>query len=200
MLSAGASETSDGHRDNRCGSIRDVTDRTPFLQGGLEWIYGGDPPDRCPQCEYAWNLEFDDTLRVIRDAPGQIAGRLEGRDGTAAQSDGSWNATAYVWHLTDLARAWAERWIQISHEPGSELIGFDPDDLAKARNYRSLPTEPGLWAMREAVQMLLDATGLLSESAEFLHGEWGRGTVADAMRWLAHEFYHHELDIDARAV
>lgn len=177
-----------------------MTERTPFLRGGLSWIYGEDPPDRCPQCAFAWDLDFDDTVRVIRDAPGQIAGRLDGRDGMVAQVDASWNATAYVWHLTDLARAWAERWIQISNEPGSELIGFDPDELAAARNYRKLPTEPGLWALREAVRMLLDATALLSEDAEFLHGDWGPGTVADAMRWLAHEFHHHELDIGARAV
>ncbi|MFP5331095.1 MAG: DinB family protein [Acidimicrobiia bacterium] len=177
-----------------------MDDRTPFLQGGLEWIYGEDPPERCPTCEFAWDLDFDDTLRVIRDAPGQIAGQLDGRDGMVPQPDGSWNATAYVWHLADLARAWAERWIQIAEEPGSELVGFDPDDLADARNYRRLPTAPGLWSLRESVQMLLDATARLSESAEFVHGEWGQGTVRDAMRWLAHEFHHHERDIGARAV
>ena len=163
-------------------------------------MYGEDPPSRCPQCEFAWDLDFDDTLKVIRDAPSQIAGQLDGRDGLATPSDGSWNAVAYVWHLTDLARAWAERWVQISHDPGSELIGFDPDDLADARNYRRLPAAPGLWALRGAVQQLLDATGLLSADSEFLHGDWGRGTVTDAMRWLAHEFRHHEMDIGARAV
>ncbi|MDX1449472.1 MAG: hypothetical protein R3246_10480 [Acidimicrobiia bacterium] len=175
-------------------------DRTPFLSGGLEWIYGPEPPDRCPECEFSWDLDFDDTLKVIRDAPGQIAGQLDGRDGMAAQADGSWNATAYVWHLTDLARAWAERWIQISHDPGSELVGFDPDELADARNYRQLPTDPALWALGGAVDLLLEATGLLSPTAEFEHGDWGRGTVADAMRWLAHEFHHHEIDIGRRAV
>ncbi len=183
-----------------CASIRGVTDRTLFLRGGLEWIYGEDVPASCPQCEFAWDLDFDDTLKVIRDAPILIAGQLNGRDGMATQPDGSWNATAYVWHLTDLARAWAERWVQVLHDPGSELIGFDPDQLAAARNYLELPTDPGLWALREAVQLLLDATKLLAESAEFLHGDWGPGTVADAMRWLAHEFRHHELDIAIRAV
>jgi hypothetical protein len=54
--------------------------------------------------------------------------------------------------------------------------------------------------LRETVQLLLDATGLLSETAEFLHGDWGPGTVADAMRWLAHEYHHHEIDIGTRAV
>jgi hypothetical protein len=101
---------------------------------------------------------------------------------------------------TTPSRSWAERWFQISRDPGSELVGFDSDELAAARNYRKLPTEPGLWALRETVQLLLDATGLLSETAEFLHGDWGPGTVADAMRWLAHEYHHHEIDIGTRAV
>jgi hypothetical protein len=46
-------------------------------------------------------------------------------------------------------------------------VDLDPDELAAARNHRKPPTGPGLWAWREAVQLLLDATQLLSEAAEF---------------------------------
>ncbi|HUS42858.1 MAG TPA: hypothetical protein VMY16_09345 [Ilumatobacteraceae bacterium] len=28
---------------------------------------------------------------------------------------------------------------------------------------------------------------------------WGEGTVADGLRWLAHEYVHHQLDVEARA-
>jgi hypothetical protein len=51
-----------------------------------------------------------------------------------------------------------------------------------------------------SVDELLRTTGRLSENADFLHDDWGSGTVADAMRWLGHEFHHHELDIGRRAV
>ncbi|HSJ28790.1 MAG TPA: hypothetical protein VLB67_11310 [Acidimicrobiia bacterium] len=172
---------------------------TPFLDGGLTWIYGAPPPDECPECSFGWDLAFEDALRIIAAAPDRFEAALQGRDGMAVPADGSWNAGAYVWHLTDLARGWSERWVQIQDAPGSRLIGFDPDELAAARNYRQLPVDPGLWALRQAVATLLDTTGRLDRAAVFEHGDWGPGTVADAIRWLAHEFHHHEQDVIGRA-
>jgi len=61
-----------------------------------------------------------------------------------SQEDGCWNATAYLWRLTDLARSWTERWVQVSEAPGSRLVGWDPDELAEVRSYGSLPTSAGL--------------------------------------------------------
>lgn len=173
--------------------------RSSFLQGGLEWIYGEDPPAQCPECAFEWNCTFAEALETIGGGPDAIAVSLANKDGMIEQSDGSWNATAYVWHLTDLARSWSERWVQIRQDPGSKLVGFDPDGLATARNYRQLPTAPAVWAVRSAVVSLLEETSLLEPESEFLHGDWGPGTVADAMRWLAHEFHHHSKDIHARA-
>jgi hypothetical protein len=45
----------------------------------------------------------------------------------------------------------------------------------------------------------VDLTARSSSSTPFVHGDWGRGTVGDATRWLAHEYLHHELDVDERA-
>jgi hypothetical protein len=56
---------------------------------------------------------------VIVSSPDRFEVALAGRNGMKSQADGSWNATAYLWHLTDLARSWAERWIQIRETPGS---------------------------------------------------------------------------------
>ena len=173
--------------------------RSSFLHGGLTWIYGEDPPTRCPECGFNWECSFAEALETIGAAPDAIAAGLANKNGMIGQPDGSWNATAYAWHLTDLARSWTERWVQIRHDPGSELVGFDPDELAAARNYRQLPTAPGVWAVRGAVVSLLEETSLLDPESGFLHGDWGPGTVADAMRWLAHEFHHHVQDIELRA-
>jgi len=171
---------------------------TPFLRGALEWIYGADPPSVCPDCGFAWDLSFLEARDAIASSPDRIEETLAGRDGMVPQADGSWNATAYVWHLTDLARSWSERWVQMLTEPGSQLVGWDPDDLAEVRAYRSLPTAPGLWALRSAVDTFIAATDALTPNTTFLHGDWGSGTVADGMRWLAHEFHHHEQDIFRR--
>jgi hypothetical protein len=116
-----------------------------------------------------------------------------------SQADGSWSATAYLWHLTDLARSWAERWVQISDMPGSRLAGWDPDELAEVRSYRSLPTSAGLWALRSAVEAFVEVTAMVTPDTPFEHGDWGEGNVADGLRWLGHEFHHHAKDVASRA-
>ena len=70
------------------------------------------------------------------------------------------SGTAYVWHLTDLARSWTERMRFSSFVAQCDHIDFD---------------------------------------ATFEHGDGGQGSVADAIRWLGHEFVHHQLDVNARA-
>jgi hypothetical protein len=174
-------------------------DRSPFLAGALNWVYRGEVPELCLDCGYDWTTSPQSALDAISRAPTSYAGLLEGRDGMTPPSDGGWNATAYLWHLTDLARSWTERWVQVQSSPGSLLAGWDPDVLADARNYRSLPTVAALWALEDSVSTFTAQCAHIDLDATFEHGDWGRGTVADGIRWLAHEFVHHQLDVDARA-
>lgn len=174
-------------------------DRSPFLTGALEWIYDGKAPVSCPTCGWDWSTSAEDALETIAVAPGRYGELLEGRDGMAPAADGGWNATAYLWHLTDLSRSWAERWVQLRAMPGSLLAGWDPDVLADARNYRELPTAAAEWAVQEAVSSFIAQCDSVGPSATFEHGDWGRGSVADAILWLGHEFVHHQLDVDERA-
>jgi hypothetical protein len=39
----------------------------------------------------------------------------------------------------------------------------------------------------------------LEDDTPFVHPAWGHGTVADALRGLAHETVHHELDVRRHA-
>jgi hypothetical protein len=176
-----------------------MTENSPFLDGAIRWVYDGDIPVACPACGYRWDTAWVDALDMIEFAPDEIRRILDGRDGMQAQADGSWTASAYIWHLTDLATIWSERWIQISHSPDEPLVGFDPDILADARGYRDLPTSAGLWALGRAVSTFVTTTRSVPPDSTFEHGDWGRGTVGDAVRWLGHEFHHHTGDIDERA-
>lgn len=150
-------------------------------------------------CGFDWSIDSADALELIASAPPRYASLLEGRDGMVAADDDGWNATAYLWHLTDLARSWSERWVQLRAQPGSLLAGWDPDELAAARNYRNLPTSAALWALDSATATFASLSNELDHGTSFLHGDWGDGTVADGIRWLAHEFTHHQLDVDERA-
>jgi hypothetical protein len=173
--------------------------RSPFLTGALTWIYEGRIPETCEGCQFDWSMPATRALEMIQLSPARYAELLAGRDGMAPAADGGWNATAYLWHLTDLARCWAERWVQVRSAPGSVLVPWDPDVLADARNYRKLPTAPALWALDDSVAAFSEQCARVDFDAGFEHGDWGRGTVADGIRWLAHEFVHHQLDVDARA-
>ncbi len=92
---------------------------TPFLDGALHWIYETDPPPVCPACGFDWLIDAGTALTLIESSPDRFEAALAGKDGMKSQTDGSWNATAYLWHLTDLARSWTERWIQIGEMPGN---------------------------------------------------------------------------------
>jgi hypothetical protein len=182
------------------GEPRDDDDpMTPFLAGALGWLYDSAVPQSCPTCGYRWSIDETDALALIEAGPDRYDAILAGKDGMRHQPDGSWNATAYLWHLTDLMRSWAERWVQIREAPGSRLVGFDPDVLAEARGYRSLPTHPGLWALRSSVDTFIEVTSMITPETSFEHGDWGTGDVADALRWLGHEIHHHVGDVVARA-
>ena len=174
-------------------------EHSSFLGGALAWLYPAEVPGRCARCGYDWSTEADVALHAIATAPRRYAALLHGRDGTVPGPDGGWNATAYVWHLTDLARSWSERWVQLSVAPGSLLVGWDPDALAQARNYRALPTVSALWALPVATDAFVALSEQLDPETPFLHGDWGTGSVGDATRWLAHEYLHHEVDVDERA-
>ncbi len=176
-----------------------MTPRSPFLAGAMAWIYNGGAPSHCAGCGYDWSIHPHAALESITSSAAQYAVLLEGRDGMVPAADGGWNATAYLWHLTDLARSWSERWVQLSAAPGSLLVGWDPNVLADARNYRSLPTVAALWALSTATSTFVALGEQLPGDTAFLHGDWGMGTVADGTRWLAHEFVHHLLDVDSRA-
>lgn len=174
-----------------------MSSRSPFLEGALEWVQGDADAVSCPTCGYAWTSPPEEARDVIRAAPARYAAIVEGHD-AAADAPSGWSATSYIWHLADLARGWSERWVVLADSPGALLAGWDPDELAAARNYAGMPTVSALWALSEGVARLLELTDDLDDATTFMHGDWGEGTVADATVWLGHEFRHHELDVTAR--
>lgn len=172
---------------------------SPFLRGALEWIYQGAVPDRCDECGFDWSIEPDAALMLLDDSANRYGPLLRGRDAMVPAADGGWNAAAYLWHLTDLARSWSERWVQVIDSPGSTLVGWDPDELATVRGYRELPTVAAIWALQNSTQTFVELTNRTDPALAFQHGDWGAGVVGDGTRWLAHEYFHHLGDVDARA-
>jgi hypothetical protein len=169
---------------------------TPFLTAAIAEMLTapGDSSD-CEACGFSWLTDAEQALRAVEHAPGRFAELLAGKDGTVAPAPRVWSPSAYVWHVSDLVRAWAERLHSLASDPQAAWAGFDPDELARARHYDALPQVSGPWAVARSVDALRQSLGSVAIDTAFVHPEWGSGTVADALRWLAHEAVHHELDV-----
>jgi hypothetical protein len=134
-------------------------------------------------------------LAEVEEGPARLARLLQGREPTIAPAPQVWSPSSYVWHVGDVVRAWAERLHSLARDPDASWAGFDPDEVARARRYDALPGVTGPWALARSVDALLLSLAPLTNDTPFVHPEWGDGTVADALRWLAHETVHHELDV-----
>jgi hypothetical protein len=169
---------------------------TPFLRAAVaEMLPGAGTASDCAECGFSWLTAGDRALAAVEDGPASFARLLEGREATVAPAPNVWSPSAYVWHVGDVVRAWAERLHSLGNDPGAAWAGFDPDELARARHYDALPGSTGPWALARSVDALVLSLEPLAHDTPFVHPEWGSGTVTDALRWVAHETVHHELDV-----
>ncbi len=169
---------------------------TPFLAAAIaEMLPNAGAPPTCDECGFDWRTRGDECLRMVRDAPATFAHLLEGHDATQPVEPSEWSPSAYVWHVADVVRAWAERLHGLSADPSVSWAGFDPDELGRARRYMALPAVSAPWSVACSADDLQRAVESLAHDTGFTHPEWGHGTVEDALRWVAHEVVHHTLDV-----
>jgi hypothetical protein len=169
---------------------------TPFLEAAIrEMLDDADPATGCAACGFSWTADAAPLLDHITGAGDRFAGLL-GRGAAVRTPDArTWSPSGYVWHVGDVTRAWSERLHALAHDPGARWAGFDPDELGRARRYDDLPAVTAPWALERAADGLSRAMAPLDPDDPFDHPDWGHGTVADAVRWVAHEVTHHEVDV-----
>ena len=166
-----------------------------FLGRAITWI-GGDPTSAgCAECGQPWRPSLEDARATIATAPDTYRQLLAGGDPYRIPEDLDWHAAAYTWHVADLCRAWAERVVGHVGEPERGLAGFDPDELAAARNYLGMTATAASWSLRHSVELLLTTVDGDRAERVFEHEEWGAASFLDGLRWLAHEVAHHEGDL-----
>jgi hypothetical protein len=169
---------------------------TPFLSAAIaEMLPNAGSGADCAECGFDWTTDGEPALAHLRRAPGRFDELLGNRDATRQPDPQVWSPSAYVWHIGDVVRAWSERLHSLGIDPSAPWAGFDPNEIARARNYPALPPRTGPWALARAVDALELALEALDMDTAFVHPEWGHGTVTDALRWVAHEVVHHELDV-----
>ena len=118
------------------------------------------------------------------------------RVATQRHVDLDWSAGAYVCHVGDNLRIWAERLAGVALGAFGRVSGYDADLLARARDYDGIPIEASLWSLERAADDWTRAFRLAVEGGVVMvHAERGEQTVLDVARTNAHDAYHHQWDI-----
>jgi hypothetical protein len=153
----------------------------------------GDP---CRGCGYSWSLDGDSCRQIIKNAPQDYRHLLRGRDGSEHIARLDWNARAYVAHVVDNTRIWAERVAAVALGSTEAVTPYEEDALGDARGYLGLAILGSLWSLERAVSDWFDSERLVATGAiELIHPEQGPLAYEDVLRRVAHEVYHHRVDI-----
>lgn len=154
----------------------------------------GDP---CHGCGYAWSMDEETCKAIIDDAPDQIESLLAGRIGSDRHPDLEWNISAYVTHIADNLRIWAERVAAAALGSTAPVTGYDEYSLAQVRGYEHLPLQGAVWSLYRAVGDWQAAERLAAAAGTPVldHPEQGHLGIAEVRRILAHEIHHHTTDL-----
>jgi hypothetical protein len=155
-------------------------------------LYG----DPCRECGYDWSISPRESVELVAAVPTIYADLLTGTDGTQRHPDLEWTAGAYVCHVTDNLRIWAERLAGAALGGPREVSGYDENLLARARAYEHVPLAGALWSLQRAVRDWQEAIDLgLRQDLVLIHSGRGEQRATDVARNNAHDAYHHAWDI-----
>ncbi len=155
-------------------------------------VYG----DPCRECGFDWSLSVDEAVSFVSAFPDLAAKALAGRDPSSRHPDLSWSARAYVCHVNDNLRIWAERLAGAALGSTDPVAPYDPDLLSSARAYESVSIEGALWSLPRTTEDWTDALRLaLDRGVVLFHPDRGEQHAEDVASTNAHDAFHHLWDI-----
>jgi hypothetical protein len=155
-----------------------------------EW---GNP---CRECGFDWSQAPATAIAAVEALPDEFDALLAGRTGDEHAPHASWSAKAYVFHVADNLRIFAERLEGVFAGAAPTLAAYDQDELAAARNYDAMSLQSALWSLRTATAAWAGAAReSLLRADTYLHPERGELVAAEITRGPAHDAVHHLLDV-----
>ncbi len=155
----------------------------------------GDP---CRECGFAWTTTLDEAVVVVANCPGALLGLLAGASGDERRLDLAWSVgSAYVCHVADNLRIWAERLVAVEDGHPAEVDGYDENALAHARGYESIPLRAAQWSLGRSVEDWLRAVNDSPRTGTLMiHPERGELSLLDVTVSNAHDTFHHLHDVE----
>jgi len=155
-------------------------------------LYG----EPCRECGFSFETSASDAIAIIEGLPEAFDQATGSATGTERHPDLAWTVTAYVFHVADNLRIWAERLAGAATGAGPDITAYDENSLASARNYAQLPLQAARWTLSRAVGDYLEALRLSPTSGIALkHPEQGPLTLTEVLRADAHDSFHHCWDV-----
>ncbi|HZA88194.1 MAG TPA: hypothetical protein VE466_15075 [Acidimicrobiales bacterium] len=150
----------------------------------------------CRECGFSWALSTDEGLAVMTEVPARFRDAVGLSDGTTVGAGLGWPVTAYVCHVADNLRIFAERLVGVVRGGESRIAAYDQDELARCRGYERVAVEGALWSLERAVDDWLTAIQLArAADVVFEHPERGPYGWSDVVSSNLHDALHHEFDI-----
>ncbi len=154
----------------------------------------GDP---CRECGFDWATTLESAIVVVANLPDSLRELLSGSTGSERRPDLEWSVGAYVCHIADNLRIWAERLVGVSEGTVAEVCRYDENELAHARHYDGIPLVAASWALSRSVTDWCYAVRNSPQSGSVMvHPERGVLTLTDVAVSNAHDGRHHRWDIE----
>lgn len=153
----------------------------------------GDP---CRGCGYSWSIDLADAQALVARVPSRLGDLLVNAGGDERHPTLSWSVRAYVAHIGDNLRIWAER-IAVAG-PGRTIIisTYDENALARARAYDGISLRGALWTLERSSRDWVEAVTSAPPGLVMEHPERGAIQLTDIIRTNAHDAAHHIWDIE----
>ncbi|HEY2795826.1 MAG TPA: hypothetical protein VGJ28_25920 [Micromonosporaceae bacterium] len=156
-------------------------------------LYG----DPCGGCGYDWSVTPREAIGIVEGLPARFRELLAGRTGFERHPDLTWTPTAYVCHVTDNLRNWAERLAGARLSGTVDVPDYDQDLIARACHYNEIAPAGALWSLEHAVEAWAASVSAALESGIVLrHATRGAQRAEDVARNNAHDGHHHGWDIE----
>lgn len=155
-------------------------------------LYG----DPCGGCGFEWSLSPREAIGVVAELPHRCRTLLAGRTGFEHHPDLAWTPAAYISHVADNLRNWAERLAGARLAGAVDVPGYDPDLIAQARHYNEIAAAAALWSLDRAVADWTESVAAALDAGVVLrHATRGAQRAEDVARNNAHDGHHHVWDI-----
>jgi hypothetical protein len=150
----------------------------------------------CRACGFDWDLTPEHAVARVRTIPAKFAERLHGATGRERHPELGWTSSAYVSHVADNLRTWAERLTGACRGGATVVPGYDPDLLAAARGYDHIALSAALWSLTWASRAWAEAVDeALAVGLALEHATRGPQRAEDVARNNAHDAHHHLYDV-----